>query len=751
MSDLNHSPISKITHHPKILTMNKLFTSVLWLFFVTLSSNMYGNVAWALFCPNDTTVSCSSDITNLSKFGNATYHDHNGYHSAGTPVVKKYLDGCGGGYITRTWTVEDPNWNIERCTQTIYVGLPGGLFKESNIKWPKKEVFLTGCNPDTDPLITGKPTYDQVGCSMIAVGKTDNLYEVNASCKKLIRRWKVMDWCQANGSGAWSNDGIWYFDQYIMIINNDIPDVDCPSDTTIVVEDCNYGEVVLPDLVVDPSSCGGKYTITNSSQYSRAKGANASGRYPVGKTKVVYTIQYGCGSKKYCEFYITVKGGKTPTPICVAEIAIGLMGRDTNSDSRNDVGMVQIWAKDLNLKSEPGCGGNTLNFSFSPDSIVMFKTYTCADLGPNPTKMYVSDKTGNQSYCLVNVIVQNNKANIVNCVRDAGPGDGEEEEEEEEEEDNDSTSIENITLAGIVTDAYGQFLPSVKLGIIAENILTKIYSYDTTTVEKRDSFVNGSGITIHFNYTDTVVSSTVDSVYTTGEWVSKITNTVGQFSFDKTLLKGGTYILKPEASSVPLLDIEDLKILVDYAFGYKTIATEADLYRADLNDDGNVDMEDVDLFITYLREGTGDFLANKTYYFNNATLGQTLEYTAISGDKKTEKIKVLFKGDLSNVVATKAKSLDQNIQGVLSNNVKQYEVFPNPTGGMLNIGFTGNLSQKVRFTLYDQTGKLVLAENWQASKGDQVFTTNISTLTSGIYLYQIQSEESIHSGKLIKE
>lgn len=730
--------------------MKKLFTGVLWLFFVGLAAEAKATVVWSLFCPNDTTVSCDADITNLSRFGTAYYHDAYGYHDAGAPVVSKHLNGCGGGYITRTWTVEDPYWNWQKCTQTIYIGLPGGLFKEKNIHWPQKEVYLTGCDADTDPSKTGKPTYDQIGCSMIAVGKTDNLYEVNSSCKKLIRRWKVMDWCQA-GAGGWGNDGIWYYDQYIMIINNEIPEVECPSDTTIVVEDCNYGDVVLPSLEVDPSSCGGQYTISNNSPYATSKGANASGRYPVGKTKVTYAIQYGCGSKKYCDFYITVKGGKVPTPICVAELAIGLMGKDTNSDGVNDEGMVQIWAKDLNLKSEPGCSGGSLNYSFSPDSIVMFRTFTCADLGPNPVKMYVSDHSGNQSYCLVNVIVQNNKANITPCERAGDEGNEGDDDEEDEEDDSTPGDSTSLVLAGKVVDAYGKALSGIKMKVISENQWTYVTVFDTITVEKQDSFVNSSGITIHYNYTDTLVVSSIDSSQKNPQVYIQSTDQNGQFRFAEDLQKNANYYLQPEAGTAPLPDIEDLKVLVDLAFGYKPINSDEDLFRADLNDDGLVNMDDVDLFIQFMKDDQAEFYGKYRFIFNDEIEATGLNYENLQASKLQEKVMILFKGELSEVKPSKLKTPENNIQGLLASRINEFEMYPNPTAGNLNIHFRSLNEGKIYLRLYDQTGKLVQTENWQAAQGSQTLTTDISRLQTGIYFYQVQSDYSQFNGKIFRE
>ncbi|MBK7787658.1 MAG: hypothetical protein IPJ54_03565 [Saprospiraceae bacterium] len=56
---------------------------------------------WALICPDDVTVDCDAELWDLSVYGNATYHNSTGYHSAGTPVVTYYLNSCGSGYIPK--------------------------------------------------------------------------------------------------------------------------------------------------------------------------------------------------------------------------------------------------------------------------------------------------------------------------------------------------------------------------------------------------------------------------------------------------------------------------------------------------------------------------------------------------------------------------------------------------------------------------------------------------------------------------
>ncbi|MBK7636848.1 MAG: hypothetical protein IPJ13_23190 [Saprospiraceae bacterium] len=54
---------------------------------------------FSLNCPKDVTVSCHDEIWNLSIYGNATITEGYKTYSAGTPVVKYFLNSCNSGYI----------------------------------------------------------------------------------------------------------------------------------------------------------------------------------------------------------------------------------------------------------------------------------------------------------------------------------------------------------------------------------------------------------------------------------------------------------------------------------------------------------------------------------------------------------------------------------------------------------------------------------------------------------------------------
>lgn len=383
------------------------------------------DVSFSLYCPNDVVVSCSDEIWDLSIYGNANYYYNGGWYDAGYPVVNYYLNSCNAGYITRTWTVEDYNWNLVSCTQTITVLADGNSFNESNITWPQEHITLEGCYPSTHPSQLppgwGYPTWynsgSSCGTSNIGVAFSDQTYTISSTCKKIVRKWQIIDWCQYNPNSWYGGytPGLWTYYQFIKISKGDLPVLTCPEDITVNSNNCVNAYVNVPPLWVEGETCGGDYEITNNSPYADSNGADISGTYPIGWYNVQYTVKYGCGSKKTCTRKIKVTDKKPPVPYCYASLAVPLMGVDTDGDGEIDNGMVEIWAKDLDKGSTASCNGGQLKFSFSSDITDTYKVFTCDDVGENTVQMWVTDNDGNQSYCLVTIDIQNNGANIPDC------------------------------------------------------------------------------------------------------------------------------------------------------------------------------------------------------------------------------------------------------------------------------------------------------------------------------------------------
>ena len=383
-------------------------------------------MSFTLYCPDNVTVSCDDEIWDLSIYGQATYYYGGQYHDAGTPSVSYNLNSCNVGYIVRTWAVEDYNWNIQTCSQVITVQGGSSAFDESNINWPTEHIDLEGCYPSTHPSQLppgwGYPTYDyyggnECGSNNVAHSFTDQVFIISPTCKKIVRRWRVIDWCQYSPNSGYNGytPGLWTYYQFIKISQGEIPSLYCPEDVTINSTNCTDAYLNVPDLHVNGDACGGNFVITNNSPYADSNGANISGTYPVGWHYVKYTVNYGCGKKKTCTRKIKVTRHKPPTPYCYAALAVPLMGVDTDGDGAVDDGMVEIWAKDLDKGSTASCNGGMLQYSFSSDVNDTNKTFTCDDVGDNQVQMWVTDSNGAQSYCVVTISVQNNGANIPDC------------------------------------------------------------------------------------------------------------------------------------------------------------------------------------------------------------------------------------------------------------------------------------------------------------------------------------------------
>ncbi|MBK8701332.1 MAG: T9SS type A sorting domain-containing protein [Saprospiraceae bacterium] len=709
-------------------------------------------VSFTLICPNDVTVDCDAELWDLSIYGSAVIHNYSGYHPAGSPVVHYALNSCGSGYITRTWTVEDPYWNQVSCTQTITVG-GGGAFNGSSITWPAM-VTLEGCNPNTHPDITGKPQWVPVECAMIGYSYSDQLYTVSPDCKKILRKWTVIDWCQMSNTGGYNTQGTWTFTQTIKIVQNVPPAFACIPDLTVSAYDCKFGKVIANPLVIDASSCGGNYNITNNSVYATEKKANISGVYPVGTTKVTLTVNYGCGQKKTCVVNVTVKNDKGPVPVCINSLSVALMGLDTDLDGVNDQGMVELWAKDLNWKSYSTCNNNPLRFSFSPDPTQMSKTFTCEHIGKNKVRMYVTDSKGNQSYCEVELDIQNNGANIKDCKPKPTV-----------------VASKKFTASGLVSDVYDKGLTGVEILLFDPLKLYEVKTtYDTTKVIVKDSFKNLSGYWLYFFDEKITVTSHTDIVAVNTFVYSRKTDEKGSFAFDTLMDKHGSYMLKcPELSARPLANIDkaDLDLLTLHLLGQQPFKYSWQYLAADLDRNGRIDIDDLNLMIKFIKGEITSFAEkNHEVIVYSATIAawkteilskkqNWLALDSIAADARQLHFLTVQLGDISleKAVGNMATDgdIEANLRAVQGITINPVEVYPNPFSNDLYIRFDAAENLGADFDLYDWSGRLILAQKLELTKGINEVHLDGGTMTPGLYHYQFTTGDKRQGGSVVRQ
>ncbi len=340
-------------------------------------------------CPDHMTVNCDFiyDETNLSKdFGWPVATDNCEILTITTDSTIN-IDACGRGSIVRNFMVTDMGGRTATCSQTIDF-VPQGVMVYNGPtadEWPAKEVMVNGCGnpnaPEFSPDILGRPILNNGACSLVAADYTDQVFNFNQqgspACFKILRRWTVIDWCQRMSTGA-GGYRTWTFDQEIKVIDNEAPvfaslepmvsantfDAECQSGfinlTASATDVCT--QVLTWRYSIDAFN-NGTFDINVSSSdvgQTNANTINASGTYPVGMHRIVYTFEDRCGNVSTREQLFSIVNMKQPTGIVIQGLAINLVDMPVMGP------MAEIWASDYDPegKSVHPCGYD-LVYSFT--------------------------------------------------------------------------------------------------------------------------------------------------------------------------------------------------------------------------------------------------------------------------------------------------------------------------------------------------------------------------------------------------
>lgn len=745
--------------------------SILWHPIKATESTLAG-----IHCPGDVWVDCTEELWDLSIYGNAYFATYTGTISAGTPTVHYDLNSCNVGTITRTWSIYMYNAH-HSCTQTIYVNA-NGSFTENNITWPTAEVELTGCSPSVAPADlpygANQPTYYAGGCSLIAVSYTDMHFNFGSTCEKVLRTWKILDWCQYSPNTG-SNAGLYTFVQIIKINKGEEPQTLCPAEITSSAYNCKDAIVNVAPLDLGPNGCGGGYDITNDSPYATSSGADISGIYPVGTTPVRYTINYACGLKKYCYTNIVVSDDSSPHVYCIGQIIIPLMGIDNDDDGINDEGMAQIWAKDFDYGSYSPCGHGPLTFSFSPDEVVMSQTFTCDHVGINNINIYMTDAIGNQAFCEVELNIQNNNANIQNC--------------EAEDVDNPDTYVPSARLIGRISDAFDNSLASISV----KNSMTMmdtiiLESIDTTLTLISDSLLNASGTWLFYEIEDTVFTTKIDTILLPlNEDTMITTDADGIFSFDEVAMHMD-YTIEPMYDSFyarEAITYDDVWLLLYHVLGYNQITEPLEIIAADIDGNGSITRDDLMILLDYVKGEIDEFPAGNNWVIIDKNYIEKVGYDALLEmneyksyihlneleDNHTDLDFLAIQiGNITNISNNKIKSdqmntmleqledpaavlMDSPLQIVNRRdiNIENVQAYPNPFKDQFQISILNESPQFADVKLLDISGKSWISKKIFLDQGYQIIQMDANVnLPGGMYLYQVQLGSQVIQGRLVK-
>ncbi|MGB4900373.1 MAG: hypothetical protein WBP00_06320, partial [Saprospiraceae bacterium] len=391
---------------------------------------------------------------------------------APTVVDQEYIDNCGNGWISRTWTVGDKCMTSSvSCTQKIIMKHRSDF----EVMFPEDVVAVCGGGTALDPDATGRPMIMDDDCELVGVQYDDERFDiVPDACYKIIRTWKLIDWCKYDPNAhdhdpdvivddrfvasadrycvyrklKDDGDGFVTYTQIIKVIDTIAPEVTC-RDTTFCFYDgytgagaepdpmCSVPVYIGPDFVATDNCTetslisfryevnlnastsdydGKKYNVTsidfksgpNQKRFTSAAFPSTL-KLTAGKHLLTIIAEDNCGKEDTTTCKIEVKDCKKPTPYCYNGIATVIMP---------STGSIIVWAKDLDAGSYDNCTKKAdLKFSFDADGKMLSDTFTCKDIpngiaAINEVDIYVTDATGNVDFCHTILNIQDGSGNI---------------------------------------------------------------------------------------------------------------------------------------------------------------------------------------------------------------------------------------------------------------------------------------------------------------------------------------------------
>ncbi len=207
------------------------------------------NLVGQIFCPADITATCLSSLT-IQECGNATVVSGN-YNSNQVKFVDdNQLNACNEGDVFRKFYI-DVDYSNSFTEGEPYCTQTITLTYDElplNVQFPS-EVILN-C---LDELPNQGPTWSSHPCDLVGYTYEDEIFEFEAgACLKIVRSFSVINWCEFDGdTGAGLYTGI----QIIKIIDNEAPEIqNCEDLVFDAVENCE-ATITLNNIANDAGDC----------------------------------------------------------------------------------------------------------------------------------------------------------------------------------------------------------------------------------------------------------------------------------------------------------------------------------------------------------------------------------------------------------------------------------------------------------------------------------------------------------------
>ena len=284
-----------------------------------------------------------------------------------------------------TWTVVDASGNSTSCTQQVTVVDP----ENPMITCPSDVVASTDLGFCIATFVNiGMPTISDNCPGATVSSDAPAIFPIGMTTVT----WTVID---VAGNTATCT-------QTVTIEDNELPTITCPGPMTVSIDagECISTSVSLLDPVTD-DNCG-VLSVTN----------NGPASYPLGSTTVLWTVTDESGNTATCEQIVIVEDNELPVITCPGDTVISCL----TSILTDDLG--EATATD-------NCMLGSITFSD------IIETSSCDSEFTINRTWRATDASGNATYCLQTIIVQDNIAPVlstmpsdttVTCLSDV-PGD----------------------------------------------------------------------------------------------------------------------------------------------------------------------------------------------------------------------------------------------------------------------------------------------------------------------------------------
>ncbi|MBP6793914.1 MAG: hypothetical protein KA143_02615 [Saprospiraceae bacterium] len=347
--------------------------------------------------------------------------------------ITQSINGCGEGWLQKTWTIMDKCGNAATATQKVIVKHRSDF----EVVFPKDLDVICGPGGNaTDTGNTGKPIISDDECEQIGVQYKDEISTVEEeACYKIIRTWTLIDWCiydpnahttypdvivddrlranLADRACVFRNikdngDGYIKYVQIIKVKDTVAPKLTCKDTSICITSNCS---VFFTMPLAGTDNCAAKVnfrtvmTKPDNSTETKTNVSAITGSFISGTYNFAVYGNDGCGNESACNIKVEVKDCKAPTPYCLDALATVVMP---------SAGSIEIWAREFNVNSEDNCTPkDKLKYSFTKNTADANKILTCKDITNGrektiPLDIYVTDEAGNSDFCKVVLSLQDN-------------------------------------------------------------------------------------------------------------------------------------------------------------------------------------------------------------------------------------------------------------------------------------------------------------------------------------------------------